>query len=57
MKIFSPRTFLNVLVTAVLMLAVSVEAFAQSHSVTLKVQDAATEEPVGFVTVSLSVPG
>ena len=42
---------------AVLMLLPVFSAFAQNHNVTLKVVDSATEEPVGFATVSLSIPG
>ena len=55
----SPQKFLLAFAAAMLLLLVPVvRANAQTHhNITLQVLDAANDEPVGFATVSLSVPG
>ena len=55
----SPRNLLSALFAAfLLLLAPAFGAQAQTHhNITLQVKDAANDEPVGFATVSLSVPG
>ena len=54
---FSPRIFSRIL-TALLLVVSFLPAAAQTHhNITLQVLDASNDEPVGFATVSLSVPG
>ncbi len=55
----SPRNLLSALFAAfLLLLSPAFGAYAQTHhNITLQVKDAANDEPVGFATVSLSVPG